>query len=464
MNIIYPPYVDPQFQTLFERIHSPRVCIDNDTCRDCTLVKVDSANKHGLLLEMVQVLTDLDLVISKSYVSSDGGWLMDVFHVTDQLGRKLTDEGLIRFIQQAVEARREEDAKEVRTCLGRIVGAKLPAQYTVFEMTGTDRPGLLSEISAVLKDMNCNVVSAHLWTHNARMACIAFVTDCTTSKPITDLERLDLLRDQLCNVLRINNGCRDERRAVRAMVLSRLTHAERRLHQMMFEDKDYEGVGGADDRKKQDGVGTTVSIDHCQERSYSVVTVLSRDRPKLLFDTVVTLTDMKYVVFHAAISSKGSLAIQEYFVRHMDGCTLNTESEKRRVVKCLEAAIERRNTQGLRLDVRTYDRIGLLTDITRVFRENGLMVTRAEVSTSGDSVSDTFFVTDSSGNDIDYETIDRIRQEIGNVEVITSCNLVKRSNSTANGNGQERPSFFSIGNLLWSQLERFSGNFGSIKS
>lgn len=40
-------------------------------------VQVDSANKHGILLEMVQVLTDLDLVISKSFISSDGGWFMD---------------------------------------------------------------------------------------------------------------------------------------------------------------------------------------------------------------------------------------------------------------------------------------------------------------------------------------------------------------------------------------------------
>lgn len=41
------------------------------------MMQVDSANKHGILLEMVQVLTDLDLVISKSYISSDGGWFMD---------------------------------------------------------------------------------------------------------------------------------------------------------------------------------------------------------------------------------------------------------------------------------------------------------------------------------------------------------------------------------------------------
>ncbi|GMP31213.1 hypothetical protein CsSME_00005521 [Camellia sinensis var. sinensis] len=77
MEIIYRPYFDPDFDTLIERIHLPRVCIDNETCRDCTLVKVDSVNKDGILLEMLQVLTDLDLVISKSYISSDGGWFMD---------------------------------------------------------------------------------------------------------------------------------------------------------------------------------------------------------------------------------------------------------------------------------------------------------------------------------------------------------------------------------------------------
>lgn len=38
----------------------------------------------------------------------------------------------------------------------------------------------------------------------------------------------------------------------------------------------------------------------------------------------------------------GSCWLQEYFIRHLDGCALDTESEKERVIKCLEAAIERR--------------------------------------------------------------------------------------------------------------------------
>lgn len=38
---------------------------------------MDSANRHGILLEVVQILTDLNLVITKAYISSDGGWFMD---------------------------------------------------------------------------------------------------------------------------------------------------------------------------------------------------------------------------------------------------------------------------------------------------------------------------------------------------------------------------------------------------
>lgn len=40
-------------------------------------LQVDSARKEGILLEAVQVLTDLNLSIKKAYISSDGRWFMD---------------------------------------------------------------------------------------------------------------------------------------------------------------------------------------------------------------------------------------------------------------------------------------------------------------------------------------------------------------------------------------------------
>jgi hypothetical protein len=41
------------------------------------LFQVDSVNRHGILLEVIQVLTDVNLVITKAYISSDAGWFMD---------------------------------------------------------------------------------------------------------------------------------------------------------------------------------------------------------------------------------------------------------------------------------------------------------------------------------------------------------------------------------------------------
>ena len=68
-------------------------------------MQVDSTRKRGVLLEAVQVLADLDLSINKAYISSDGRWFMDVFHVTDRLGRKLTDDSVITYIEQVGLAR-----------------------------------------------------------------------------------------------------------------------------------------------------------------------------------------------------------------------------------------------------------------------------------------------------------------------------------------------------------------------
>jgi len=65
--------------------------------------------------------------------------------------------------------------------------------------------------------------------------------------------------------------------------------------------------------------------------------------------------------------------------------------------------------QGLRLELCTGDRVGLLSDMTRIFSENGLSVTRADVSTQGDKAINVFYVTDPSGDPVD-KTVERIRR------------------------------------------------------
>lgn len=59
------------------------------------------------------------------------------------------------------------------------------------------------------------------------------------------------------------------------------------------------------------------------------------------------------------------------------------------------------------------DRRGLLADVTRTFRENGLSVTRAEVSTKGQMAMNVFYVTDAAGHPADSKMIDAVIEKIG---------------------------------------------------
>ncbi|CAL9144962.1 unnamed protein product [Musa hybrid cultivar] len=507
------PYFDPDFDFLVERIN-PRVCIDNEACEDCTLVKVDSANRNGILLEMVQLLTDLDLVISKSYISSDGGWLMDVFHVGDRLGNKLTDPDLIRYIQQSLVSGQKgaRSADEVTTCLGKLVGpGQLASEHAAVEITATDRPGLLSEIAAVLAELHCHVACAQAWTHNSCAAVILYVIDEPTRRPIADADRLAHVEQQVDSVVGAHHEPGERRRVKVSGPMPGRVHMERRLHQLMYEEGDYETgpppppangdqFADANLEARRDNVlflwspssssstvmRTRASIDSWKERGYTVVNIQSRDRPKLLFDTVCTLTDMKYVVYHAAVGSRGPLAVQEYYVRRMDGCTLDTESERQKVSRCLVAAVERRACHGLRLDISTRDRRGLLSDITRVLRENGLSLTMAECTTRGERAVGTFYVTDASGGgNVDPKSMEAVREELG--ESVTRVVRAggwgcAKSNCSTSGSTTLSPSLStsssvdgdrsrimtslgsSLGSLLWSHIERLSSNFGSIRS
>eukprot|EP00249_Psilotum_nudum_P012719 c23941_g1_i2 orf=1071-2363(-) len=369
-----------------------------------------------------------------------------VFHVTDQLGKKITDQSLIDFIQHSLGTKKSSPTTGVKTCLGRMVGEQAIAEHTVIELTGTDRLGLLSEIAAVLANLRCNVVAAEVWTHNGRVACLVYLTDVLSHGPIEDSQRLSVIKEQLCSLLKGN----DDRRGVRMEFSIGLTHTHRRLHQIMFADRDYE-VSESNIKLRLDRADKLcITIENCTEKGYSVVNIHCKDRPKLLFDIVCTLTDMQYVVFHACIDSDGPRAIQEYYIRHLDGCTLDTWSEKQRVIKCLEAAIERRVTEGLRLEVCTRDRVGLLSDITRIFRESGLSVMRADVTTQGDNALNVFYVSNDSGGPVNMKTIEDLRKKIGQaiLHITGIPKKVEPCTSTAFSS-----TAFSFGNLIKSRWE-----------
>lgn len=260
-----------------------------------------------------------------------------------------------------------------------------------------------------------------------------------------DHSRLSALEEQLKNIL---GGTHDDEQMGRTIFSMGLTHIDRRLHQMLFAVRDYEGDAAMNETELP-SLRPKISVEHCKEKGYSVVTVKSKDRPKLMFDIVCTLTDMQYVVFHATVSSDGPYASQEYFIRHMDGYALETEGEKDRVIKCLEAAIRRRPSEDLSLELCGKDRVGLLSEMTRVLRENGLSVIRAGASTVGENATNVFYVRDASGNPVDMRIIEALRKEVGRTMMLNvkKAPVVMRAKAPHEAKGLSKTSFF-FGGLL----------------
>ncbi|KAL8161434.1 hypothetical protein V2J09_012923 [Rumex salicifolius] len=439
-NLRFLQDMDDEYEKLIRRMNPPRVVIDNETSKNATVIQVDSANRHGILLEVVQILTDLNFIITKAYISSDGGWFMDVFNVTDQEGNKITDEEVLDYIHKCLGP--DSDT------MNRSVGVETSSDYNTIELIGIDRPGLLSEVSAVLAHLKCNVVNAEVWTHNTRAASILHITDQETGLAIDDQERLTRIKELLYNVSKGSN----QSTKAETEVSENIIHTERRLHQMMttatnfeYEDVVYEGQR------------PNVVVDNWYDKDYSVVTIRCKDRPKLLFDTVCTLTDMQYVVFHGSVDAEGPEAYQEYYIRHVDGSPVKSDVERQRVIQYLQAAIERRASEGLKLELCTTDRVGLLSDVTRIFRENGLTVTQAEVTTRLGKAVNTFYVRDASGYPVDAKSIESIRQVIGQTILKVKGNTHQEPKQSS----PETQSRFLFGGLFKS---RSFVNFSLIRS
>lgn len=122
--------------------------------------------------------------------------------------------------------------------------------------------------------------------------------------------------------------------------------------------------------------------------------------------------------------------------------------------------------QGLRLELCCEDRVGLLSDVTRIFREHGLSVTHAEVDTRGARAANVFYVVDASGQPVQGQAVEAVRAEIG--EHILSVREQPdggagagdpRSPTGAAGGGRR-----SLGNMIRSRSEKFLYNLGLIRS
>ena len=76
----------------------------------------------------------------------------------------------------------------------------LSNRFSVIEVRGLDRPGLLSELTGALSDLSLNIASAHITTFGEKVIDTFYVTDLTWQK-IDNPTRQKTIRERLKGVL-----------------------------------------------------------------------------------------------------------------------------------------------------------------------------------------------------------------------------------------------------------------------
>ncbi|MDX1946647.1 MAG: [protein-PII] uridylyltransferase [Pirellulaceae bacterium] len=90
-----------------------RVNIDNATAEKFTILAIFAYDKMGLLYLIARTLFELGLSVSRAKIGTHLDQVVDVFYVTDQEGRKLTDERHLGEIRQRLMSAVEQFEAEV---------------------------------------------------------------------------------------------------------------------------------------------------------------------------------------------------------------------------------------------------------------------------------------------------------------------------------------------------------------
>ncbi len=81
-----------------------------------------------------------------------------------------------------------------------VISNVLSDQFTVIEVAGLDRPGLLYDLTSAISDLKLDITSAHITTYGEKAVDVFYVTD-LTHKKIVDPNRQKAIRERLESVL-----------------------------------------------------------------------------------------------------------------------------------------------------------------------------------------------------------------------------------------------------------------------
>lgn len=81
-----------------------------------------------------------------------------------------------------------------------LIDNTLSNHFTVLQVSGLDRPGLLYDLTSALADLNLDIASAHVATFGEKAVDVFYVTD-LTNKKIETTRRRKVIERRLLTVL-----------------------------------------------------------------------------------------------------------------------------------------------------------------------------------------------------------------------------------------------------------------------
>jgi [protein-PII] uridylyltransferase len=180
-----------------------------DAARDVTELTVLAPDHPWLLSTLAGACaaTSANIVDAQIFTTTDGRAL-DTISVTREFDRDEDEARRAGRICDTIEKALKGDLKlpEVvarrSAAKGRIkaftlepdvtVNNQWSNRYTVIEVTGLDRPGLLYELTATLSKLNLNITSAHVATFGERVVDVFYVTDLLGAKIVSPTRELSI--------------------------------------------------------------------------------------------------------------------------------------------------------------------------------------------------------------------------------------------------------------------------------
>jgi len=172
------------------------------------------APDHPKLLSIVAgacFATGANIVDAQIDTTTDG-FALDTIFISRELpkdederrrGKRITDliskalKGKTRLVgNQNGKASMKSRVKAFKVMAEVLVNNSISDDYTVVEITGLDRPGLLFDLTRAISTLNLNIGSAHITTFGEKVVDVFYVTDLTGQK-IANIGRQEIIRERL---------------------------------------------------------------------------------------------------------------------------------------------------------------------------------------------------------------------------------------------------------------------------